>query len=111
MAIHLANLGTDMLTNPISCSIVHRSVWICDSSHYEPWHKYVYIAAWSNPGQLRTAQSMDSMEIHIANLGADMFTNPISCSIVHKMHGFYGNSLCKPWHRHAYKPYQLFNCA
>ena len=49
------------------------------------------------------------MAIRIANLGADMLTNPISCSIVRKMHGFYGNSHCKPWHRRAYKPYQLFN--
>ena len=45
MAIHIANLGTDMLTNPISCSTVHGNAWMCDSSHYKPWHKYVHIAA------------------------------------------------------------------
>ena len=78
MANHIANLGTDMLTNP---TVVHL-------------HE----------------RCMDSTPTHITNLGTDMLTNPTSCSIVPKMHGFYGDSHCKPWRRHAYKPYQLFNC-
>ena len=78
MANHIANLGTDMLTNPTVVQLHEKC--------------------------------MDSTPTHITNLGTDMLTNPTSCSIVPKMHGFYGDSHCKPWRRHACKPYQLFNC-
>ena len=30
-AIHIANLVTSMLTNPISCSIARENAWILDS--------------------------------------------------------------------------------
>jgi hypothetical protein len=52
---------------------------------------------------------MDSITTPMANLGTDMLTNPTVVRLHVKMHGFYNNH-CKPWHTHAYKPYQLFNC-
>ena len=48
---------------------------------------------------------MDSTTTHNANLGADMFTNPTTVQLHARMHGFYGNPHCKPWHLHTYKPY------
>ena len=53
---------------------------------------------------------MDSITTPMANLGTDMLTNPTVVRLHVKMHGFYNNLRCKPWHRHAYKPYRLFNC-
>ena len=41
----------------------------------------------------------------MTNLGTYMFTNPTVVRLHIKMHGFYGNSHGKPWHRRAYKPY------
>ena len=51
---------------------------------------------------------------HVNSLGKPWHRHaykPYSCSVARKMHGFYTNSHYKPWHRHAYKPYQLLNCA
>ena len=65
----------------------------------------------ATPGADMLTNLIDSMTNHIASLGTDMLTKLISCPVVHKMYGFHGNSHWEPWHRHAYKPYQLFNCA
>ena len=59
---------------------------------------------------LQLFNCMDSTTIHIANIGTDMPTNPTIVQLYINTHGFYGNSRCKPWRRHVYKPYQLFNC-
>ena len=116
MAIRIVNLGADMLTNPIGCSIVHKNAWIlwqitlqtlaqtclqtlqlfsCTKDAWILHQLTLQTLAQTCLQTLPVAQlclkCMDSMAIHTANLGADMLTNPISCSIARKMHGFYNN--------------------
>ena len=53
----IANLGADMLTNPISCSIAHKSAWM-----------------------------LCQFPLLIAKLGTDMFTNPTIVRLHVSMH-------------------------
>ena len=73
MVIHIANLGADMLTNPISCSIAREHVWILQQFTLET-------LAQTCLQTLAVVQlcieMMDSMAIPMANLGTDMLTNP-----------------------------------
>ena len=106
MQRYIANLGTDMLTNPISCSTAHRHAWIlwqltlqtcmqtclqtlqlfnCATKCMDPTAIHIANIGTDMPTNLTTVQLyMNSMAIRIVNLGADMLTNPIGCSIVHK---------------------------
>ena len=103
----IANLGTDMLTNPISCSIVYINASILLQF---PWQTLVQTCL----------QTLSVVQLYINMHGFYGKSHckprhghaykPYSCSVARKMHGFYNNSHYKAWHRHDYKPYQLFNC-
>ena len=55
----IANLGADMLTNPISCSIAHTSPWM-----------------------------LCQFTLLIAKLGTDVFTSPTVVQLHVKIHRF-----------------------
>ena len=88
MAIRIVNLGADMLTNPIGCSIVHKNAWIL-------WQITLQTLAQT------CLQTLSVVQLH----ERCMDSTTILQTLAQTMHGFYGNSHGKPWHRHAYKPY------
>ena len=119
---------------PYSCSIEMHGFY--NNSHGKPWHRHAY-KPYSCSITRKNARILQQFTLqtlaqtclqtlsvvqscievygfvtaHITNLGTNTFTLQLGAIQDSPEHGFYGNSHGKPWRRHVYKPYQLFNCA